>query len=243
MKDESHEISSTMESLEKDALMHSHFRIAVSEKLVEYWKEKYNYVSNLHVIIPCTISGKKEVGSGQPEDVRTKLGIKENEILLVYSGSASGWQSLNLLEDYLSAALKKNSFLKILLLTKPPSGINLKDKFQDRVIYLWVEPEKVSEYLTASDYGLLIRESSVTNSVCSPVKFAEYLAAGLPVIISENIGDFSIFVKDNNCGFIASEIKWESLKRPSSEEKSRIQEVAELHFSKEVYKEFYALLI
>jgi hypothetical protein len=56
-----------------------------------------------------------------------------------------------------------------------------------------------------ADYGILIREQSVTNQVASPVKFAEYLACGLQVLISEGIGDFTDFVKQQNCGKIFNE--------------------------------------
>ena len=54
--------------------------------------------------------------------------------------------------------------------------------------------------LSAADFGLLLRENNIVNNVASPTKFAEYLMAGLPVIISNGIGDFSYFVRFKNVG-------------------------------------------
>jgi hypothetical protein len=63
----------------------------------------------------------------------------------------------------------------------------------------------VKDYLSISDYGILIREYSVTNKVASPTKFAEYLNAGLKVIISPEIGDFSAMVDKYNLGYVYHE--------------------------------------
>ena len=41
---------------EKEAVLKSDFRIAVSNKLVEYWNAEFNYSSNNHVVIPCTLT-------------------------------------------------------------------------------------------------------------------------------------------------------------------------------------------
>jgi glycosyltransferase involved in cell wall biosynthesis len=38
--------------------------------------------------------------------------------------------------------------------------------------------------------------------VASPTKFAEYLACGLPVITTEYVGDFSLYVKEHNLGYV-----------------------------------------
>jgi hypothetical protein len=59
---------------------------------------------------------------------------------------------------------------------------------------------EVARYLTAGDIGLLLRESCPVNQVASPVKFGEYLAAGLPVVISDGIGDYSSLVREERLG-------------------------------------------
>ena len=43
-----------IDELERKAVVNSNFRIAVSHHLVEYWREKYGYKDENHVVIPCT---------------------------------------------------------------------------------------------------------------------------------------------------------------------------------------------
>jgi len=51
---------------------------------------------------------------------------------------------------------------------------------------------------------LLLRKSHPVNYVASPTKFGEYLAAGVPVIATEGIGDTSDLIKNENIGIIIS---------------------------------------
>ena len=239
---ESPVIAAEMSKLEKDALERSNFRIAVSEKLVDYWKENYGYSKNGHVVIPCTIASSIEKPNAVP-NMRTEIGIVDTDVLLVFSGSAAGWQSMKDLYRILESAFQNNSNLKLLLLSKDAPDIEFLKKFPGRIIHRWVEPEQVPAYLSAGDYGLLYRENSITNKVSSPVKFAEYLAAGLPVIISNNVGDYSVFVKEKNCGQLFDSVDWGNLKKTTEEEKNRIRQIAISQFTKSAYAEMYRRLL
>jgi len=243
---ESPAIAAVMNVLEKEALLRSNFRIAISTKLVSYWKEKYKYDKNEHVVIPCTIDGGSELKTSNQHSIielRKQLDVNETDILLVFSGSIAGWQSLDELYRILINAFNSNTSLKLLQLIKKKEENELSAAFPGRVITEWVEPEMVSNYLKAADYGLLYREESITNSISSPVKFAEYLAAGLPVIISDNVGDYSSFVKENNCGLSFNHIDWATLKSPSAIEKERIKEIAIRHFTKSAYTIQYKQIV
>ena len=97
---------------------------------------------------------------------------------------------------------------------------------------MWLDSNIVTKYLMAADYGLLIRNQSITNSVSFSTKFAEYLSCGLKVITSEFMS-ISNFVEINDIGFIAkkSNPKFD-LEKPTIKEKNRICEFANHHFSK-----------
>jgi hypothetical protein len=86
----------------------------------------------------------------------------------------------------------------------------------------------------------LVRDYSNTNRVASPVKFAEYLAAGLRVIISESLGDFSEFVSKNSCGVVLTEATdLSDLKKVSAEDRTRISNLTKTYFVKSMYSEQY----
>jgi len=244
LKNESPGIEKEMSDMESSAVLNADVRIAVSQKLVDYWKENFKYTSTNHVVIPCTLSKNvsTEYNEAELSKVRKQLAFTDSDVVLVYSGSSAKWQSFNVLEENITKALETNAALKLLMLCKAGEEKALTDKFPGRVIQKWVAEDEVHSYLQAADYGLLIREQSVTNKVSSPVKFAEYLAAGLPVIISENIGDYSAFVTEKKCGMLVGNTDWAKLKRPSEVEKKGIQAIAEKYFRKANYLEEYKKL-
>ena len=244
MQGEAPELAKNMPKLESRAVLESNWRIAVSQKLIDYWKTSFHFMSTYYSLIPCTLSQdvSTQYNIEEADAIRKQLGVADNEVLIVYSGSSAGWQSMNALERILTNAINTNPGIKVLMLCKPNTINHLIKAHPGRVIQKWLPENEVHTYLTAADYGLLIREESVTNEVSSPVKFAEYLAAGLPVIISEHIGDFSAFVQDKNCGSLAKSIDWGTLQRPAVNEKQRIQAIADLYFRKKAYAEQYRKL-
>lgn len=210
-------IKKNIRKFEAKAVLSSDFRIAVSHQLIDYWKKNYGYSQNQHVVIPCTLDTKyfndlnKTIDENKLISIKKELGINENDIVLVYSGSTAPWQSFQLLEEFICPIMEQKSEIKILFLSKEnKDNLRLKNKYYDRVIIKWVEHKDVLNYLSCCDYGILLREQSVTNKVASPTKFAEYLFVGLPILISENLGDFTAFVTEKNCGFILSEFNIKS---------------------------------
>jgi glycosyltransferase involved in cell wall biosynthesis len=217
------------------------FRIAVSNKLIDYWNEHYGYNQNNHVVIPCTLDQKYFSSedfklSDKVLELKQQMGILDDDIVLVYSGSTAPWQSFALLEKMFVPLLEANKNVKVLFLSKETAdNKSLQARFPARIIIKWVQHHEVLDYLACGDYGILVREQSDTNKVASPTKFAEYLYAGLPVLISENLGDFSDYVRQNKCGYVLSENEkgWSFLAQTSLEEKTACFKLAIRDFMKE----------
>ncbi len=199
----------TIHHLEKNAALNPDFRISVSEKLVEYWKERFSYQDDKHVVIPCLVNSSfkfQQLSKEEKTAIRQKHGIHPDAFVLVYSGSVSGWQSFGLVKQTLRPLLKESENAALLFLSPPDKHIEeMQKELPERIFRAWVKHDEVTPLLSACDYGVLIRESSVTNRVASPTKFAEYLGAGLPVIISAGIGDYADFVRNNRCGIVLEE--------------------------------------
>ena len=242
-------IQRSIEKIEKRAVIESDFRMAVSNKLVEYWREKFSYAGDKHVVIPCTLSTLfvfETITEERIEQIRSKLGVSKDEVLLVYSGASSGWQSFQKTDKILGRILQKNPNYKVVFLAPTiPEGLAICEKYPERVFHQWVDHCEVSNILTGCDYGLLLREKSVTNQVAFPVKFAEYLASGLPVLISENIGDVSEFVSKNHCGIVFFEGSQtiEAPERPSLAQKMFFQGIAKKYFIKKTHRSSYLKIL
>jgi hypothetical protein len=175
---------------------------------------------------------------------RQALGVEEKEILIVYSGSAAGWQSADLAACFMERLMESDPKIKLLLLTKAEDQwLNRLQRFRQRIIQRWVEPFEVRAFLHAADFGLLVRERSVTNEVASPVKFAEYLSCGLKIIISEGIGDFSAFVKDHKAGQCIASNDPIPLGRPSEKDKQALADLSLKMFTKSANSSSYLCIL
>lgn len=234
-------------AIEKQALQASDALLAVSSKLTEWWLEHYHFTPKNYRVIPCTLSENFEPALPSEQellDLRKKTGFNASDVVLVYSGSSAGWQSFSLVDDFLHQQMSANPNVKLIFLSShPPKDSKTFKEFSNRIVAKWVEPAEVRNILLAADYGLLVRENSVTNQVASPVKFAEYLSCGLQVIISEQIGDFASFVQTHNCG-ILYDAGEDLLPVPYSKKKLN-HVLALMHFSKRsepILKKYSSLL-
>ncbi len=241
-------IINSISHLEKEAIYYSDFKISVSNALVDYWKKEYLYNQKDFVVIPCTLSNaflRSFPSEIEIQEKRKLLGFNEKDIIIVFSGSVAGWQSLHFIDKYLNKILENNALTKLLFL----GNINIQDfsitkKYPNRMYQTNVSPDEVFDYLCIADYGWLVREQSITNRVASPVKFAEYLISGLKILISENIGDYTAFCYENQCGIIIKdELSIPTLNKLSYSEKLVIHQIALKNFTKENFKKEYQEII
>jgi len=72
----------------------------------------------------------------------------------------------------------------------------------DRVRVISVPQNEVADYLTGMDMGLLLRLPSKQNNFSQPVKFGEYLAAGVPVVLEQGTGDMAELLKKRGIGCV-----------------------------------------
>lgn len=71
-----------------------------------------------------------------------------------------------------------------------------------RCIVASVQNSEVPRYLSAADFGFVLVKSTPAKRFCSPIKTGEYWACGLPVIITEAIGDDSEIIAETETGIV-----------------------------------------
>lgn len=232
--------------LEAAAVDRSDLRIAVSHALVDHWRERYGYRGEEHVVIPCTL-GKDHERIPPPDAPSWTIaaGIPADAVLLVYSGSVAGWQSFALLKELLAPALRTDPRAHVVFLSRRTAEVDaLADAFPGRIHCFWLSPHEVQQVLCAGDHGILVREDTVTNRVASPTKFAEYLAAGLRIIISPRLGDFSAQVEADDLGLVfgpgSGPPVLETVPPP---EKERLRRYARQRFTKQAFQAEYGAVL
>ncbi|WP_010422704.1 glycosyl transferase [Anaerophaga thermohalophila] len=233
-------IENELFEIEKKAVTQSQRQIAVSSKLINYWQENFNFSGNRAIVIPCTLNTtKNEDAENIPEDLISFFDYvnQQNYTVTVFAGGNGKWQQIDKICEFALESIEKQESSAFLFLCPPDKNIqDLKNKFPARVFNTLVSPDLVHTILSKCDYGIILREQNTTNKVASPVKVAEYLFAGLKVIISPDIGDYSNMVKENDLGVIWTP-KGETpyLPKPDIAERQRNILFVEKHLSKSVF--------
>ncbi|MBD3170028.1 MAG: glycosyltransferase [candidate division Zixibacteria bacterium] len=152
---------------------------SIADKLASFYS-----IPNPEIIYSCADFHSE----GSAGSMREKLGIPEGRMVLVYIGVLRPGQGLEILID----AVKDVEDVVLLILGDGPLKALLVDKIEkygitDKIIFREIElGMDVKEYLSSADAGVLIMEPVAENNrMALPNKFFSYLAAGLPVIVSD----------------------------------------------------------
>jgi hypothetical protein len=196
----------------ENCTLHSAEKIfIVSENLKDYFIRTYGIEKSKFFLYPCLSDSQKFY---YDQNLRTKmrrqLDYKDEDKVYVYAGGMnSSWHITGLLFNFFDYLNSNQKNVKFLILSKDIVSISKMleayPAIMDKVSFASVENEIICKYYNAADYGVLFRENSIMNNVASPTKFAEYLLSGLPVLISEGVGDYSIFCRDKKVGFVINE--------------------------------------
>lgn len=230
-------------SLEQSAIRDSVLVRTVSNQMPFYWKNVLGVEARRHVVIPCTLNSFY-LNQFSSEDQRVKLrgkhGFLVSDILFVFAGSFSPWQGFDLMDQFFVKLLSTSSHFKVLLLSDVNANtLECIKYFPDRVLIMYVDSTAVPKYLSMCDYGMLLRHTSITNTVAAPTKFPEYLACGLEVLISPGIGDYSAFVDQHGCGIVLENIEdlqFSDFTCRTQDDRRKLHHLAMSHFSNAPYR-------
>lgn len=142
-------------------------------------------------IIPCAAPSNIFFFSEElREQIRAKYLISCKNIAIIYSGSLVG--SYHIFDEcisYIKRLIEKDSSIIFLLVT-PHNGLAkgyLTQIPKENYRLISAPFEEVNWYLNAADVGIILRRKNPVNKVASPVKFAEYSLAGLPIIMTDAV--------------------------------------------------------
>jgi glycosyltransferase involved in cell wall biosynthesis len=125
--------------------------------------------------------------------------------VVVYCGSASAfYTSPRRIASTFAAILERQTDAHLLAITPDGHAIG-SALLNERVspvsfTITHASADDVADLLPGGDVGLLLRDGSLTNRCAAPTKFGEYLASGIPVLISETLDDYARIVTDNDVG-------------------------------------------
>jgi len=174
---------------------------AFKSYIVEQWGDRNKNIS----IKTKTIPNRTQLIFND-SDIVSRQTLMEDRTTCVYTGSSASWQGADNFYKVFSIILDRipTTYFKILtyepeaFLNHPPENI----KLAERLIVDKIKFSDVKTELINATFGILLRKPDIVSRVSAPIKFAEYLAAGLPVILREGIGDTEQIIKKYNVGVI-----------------------------------------
>lgn len=161
-------------------------------------------------VIPCAVSLEKfKFNHEKRKQIRTKLNLSKDAIVGIYVGKFGDIYYDEEAFEFFKICGKqfKDFFLLILSPEKPhvlEQKFRLIDFPKDKCWYGKVPHEEVSHYLSAADFSFCFHRPHSFSFAYSPIKNGEYWANGLPVLISQNIGDDSDIIFREGGGLIVN---------------------------------------
>lgn len=200
--------SNMFEAMEKFMIRHSNATIVLSEKLLRILREDsyFNRGKNIFEAIPCC-TDLNRFNKNISKNIINKIDLSKR-FVMTYLGSLG---SCYLLEEMIGfykvlKRKKENAFFFIIS--------NIEKEYVENVLkkenlfpghdymIINVKPQEVPVYLGMSDCSIMFIKSSGSKIGSSPTKFGESLAAGVPVIINEGIGDTEDIILSQKVGIL-----------------------------------------
>src|SRR5260221_2660737 len=232
-------------SMERRALQAADGVVTLTEKIwpmIKDW-EGLRGRTVVHEVVPCCADLERfRFRAADRDRQRNLLGV-EDQFVLVYSGSVGGWYLADKMADFFMALLKQKPDSHFLWLSGGPRELIERLMLErgvsaDRFSVRAVAPAEVSSYLCAADAGIAFYKPTFSRLATSPVKVAEYLACGLPVIINAGVGDSDTLISAQRVGAVITDFSHDEYEEAlqtlaesaTDETRARARQVAEQFF-------------
>ena len=197
--------------LEKWCILGADINVVTSEPFKDYLKG-LPYVKEagrdlaIETIPNCVDTDRFTLDLLQRDRKRKELGMSD-KLILVYTGALLKWHSFQEMVDFffhLKVRCEKAYFWIITYDDSTVVGDYLKGKGLKEIDFslFSAAPDEVAPYLMMADVGISFIQPTFTQRIATPIKFAEYLASGLPVVINSGIGGTDSIVRDDNLGVV-----------------------------------------
>jgi glycosyltransferase involved in cell wall biosynthesis len=186
-----------LEEVENQLLIDADLTVLVSHGMQNFYRTRYGVTLDTAQILPCCVHS--DAFSLLPElrtRVRAEKGLSDRFVML-YLGTLSVWQWPDAMFGLFARIQQKfpDTFLYMLIPEYDHEAArNYLSTYgipEDCYLLEEVPHQEVGHHIGLADAGFLLRETHEVNKVSSPTKFGEYLAAGVPVILTQGIGDYS----------------------------------------------------
>lgn len=193
-----------LELLERWCVKRADHVVTVSQKLADYVEQRYRISPKKISVIPCCADEKTfSWDAGRREEMRCSLNLS-GKFVCAHVGSFFEWYDPDMLVSIFQQ-IQSHVDAHLLVITSEVERATayLASRLKPETFLVrYAAHNEVPALLNASDIGFLFLRPSPNIKTSSPVKFAEYLNCGLPVLITPEVGDYSELVVRTGVGAI-----------------------------------------
>jgi len=180
------------------------------------------------------------------------------DIILGYIGSTDVWHNfetmINIFEKITGILSNENVYFHFGTYrnTKIIEEKTNSTPFRKNIIVRTIDYDGIPNFISNFDIGFSLHGEKILDEVCSPIKIAEYLASGKPVILNKNVKSYAKLIKETGTGYVIedySDINFEELARfildvKMNQKRYKLQcmEVADNNFNLAIAVKKYASL-
>jgi glycosyltransferase involved in cell wall biosynthesis len=186
--------------------------VCVSHKLKDVMVRRYalNAEQTARIRVFPSVASRERFAfaPARRESRRRALGL-ENRFIVIYNGNLVGrWQVPDKLVEVFGLIRQVRPDACFLVLAPEDHWRHIQPHLDaarlpaDSYRLASAPHHEVVDYLCAADVGLLLRDRHPMNEVAAPGKFAEYVLSGLPILMTEGIGDFSEAARSADCACV-----------------------------------------
>ncbi len=176
-----------------------------------------------------------------------KQPIENSYLTFVYVGNFDGRYAIENIGRFMSVAKREIPNVKLQIYSKAvPSLINKRLSEGGLSEQDWqlesVPYTEMPKHLAKCDIGIHFLRKGISEHSGSPTKIGEYWAVGLPVIVTPNMGDVDVIVKDEEVGVVVEEYTENSYQKAIEELKKLLGDCNLKQKCRNAAEEHYALV-
>ncbi len=146
-----------------------------------------------------------------------RLGF-EAKTIFTYVGSVGTWYAMEEILDFFGVVLQEIPEAALVLIVRGPlealrRSVRRRGLLAVTAIVSSVPHGEIPRWVSVSRVGLAFYGRGVSNIARFPTKIGEYLACGLPVVVSAGVGDCDHFIEAERVGVIISEYSRKGYRR------------------------------
>jgi glycosyltransferase involved in cell wall biosynthesis len=166
-------------------------------------------------VIPCCVDlelfNPQRILPAEQDELRHRLGIKSEEVVLGYVGSIGTWYMLDEMLDFFTYFFQKNPSAKFLFVTGESPDVILqkaenKGIERKRLVITSTTHQLVPLHISLFDLSVFFIRPTYSKMASSPTKQGEIMAMGVPLVCNAGVGDTDEIVRRYEAGVVLPEL-------------------------------------